>query len=113
MLAGLLDGGGRFDAIALAQQRQFIQGAQIGLVIDDKDGGSGGVHADKGSDHDGVKQRCGIGRARDAAEPDGEGVSSRLAACDGAIEPLVADGRTMALTQLAANIKPQAAGSAL
>src|SRR3989344_2406303 len=64
------------------------------------------------SDHDGVKQRGSIGRACGAAKADGKGVAAHLAPQGGAGQPLVADGRSMALTQLAANIKAQAAGAA-
>ena len=33
---GLLDAGRRLDVVALAQQRQLVEGAQIGLVVDDQ-----------------------------------------------------------------------------
>src|SRR6218665_3761757 len=38
--------GGGLDAIAFAQQGQFVQGAQIGFVVYDKYASSRGVHGD-------------------------------------------------------------------
>ena len=44
LFACFLHGRCGFHAVALAQQSQFIQGAQVGLVVNDQDGGGGSVH---------------------------------------------------------------------
>ena len=53
--AGLGQGAGRFDTVALAQQCELIQRAQIGFVVNDKDGG-------EGSDHGGDQTTIGSNR---------------------------------------------------
>ena len=44
LLAGLLQGGGGFYAVALAQQGQLVEGAQVGLIVNNQDGGGRGIH---------------------------------------------------------------------
>ena len=44
LLAGLLHVGRGLDPVALTQQGELVQGAQIGFVVNDKDGGGRGVH---------------------------------------------------------------------
>src|SRR5690606_4913108 len=65
------------------------------------------------SDHDGVKQRGGFGRAGRAPEPHGKSVATYLATQCGAGETLVADRSPMALAEFAAYIEPESTRAAL
>ena len=97
-----LDRAGGLEVVALAQQRQLVERAQVGLVVDDEQAEM------RGSGHEVRCRRASAGSQGGATHVDEELVAPRRV---GRQQPVV-DARAVSLAELAANVQAQAGAAA-